>query len=39
VHDEAETIEHIITPEIESRLEKKLNYPSVDPHNETIPYR
>ncbi|MEQ8809770.1 MAG: iron chelate uptake ABC transporter family permease subunit [Imperialibacter sp.] len=39
VHDEAETIEHIITPEIEARLEKKLNYPSVDPHNETIPYR
>lgn len=39
VHDDAETIEHIITPEIETRLEKKLNYPSVDPHNETIPYR
>ncbi len=39
VHDDAETIEHIITPEIEARLEKKLKYPSVDPHNEAIPYR
>ncbi len=39
VHDDAETIEHIITPEIEARLEEKLNYPKVDPHNETIPYR
>ena len=39
VHDDAETIEHIITPEIERRLEKKLNYPAVDPHNEAIPYR
>ena len=39
VHDDAETIEHIITPEIEARLEKKLNYPSVDPHNEVIPYQ
>lgn len=39
VHDDAETIEHIITPEIEASLEKKLNYPTLDPHDEVIPYR
>lgn len=39
VHDDAETIEHIITPEIEKQLEKKLNYPTVDPHSSEIPYR
>jgi len=38
VHEDAETIEHIITPELESRLEKLLNYPSKDPHDSTIPY-
>lgn len=39
VHDDAETIEHIITPEIEERLEKKLNYPVKDPHSSPIPYQ
>jgi manganese/zinc/iron transport system permease protein len=39
VHDDAETIEHIITPEIEAQLEKKLDYPKVDPHKSEIPYR
>ncbi|TRX50682.1 iron chelate uptake ABC transporter family permease subunit [Fulvivirga sp. M361] len=38
VHDDAETIEHILTPELEARLEKLLNYPSVDPHQSEIPY-
>ncbi|MDN4164117.1 iron chelate uptake ABC transporter family permease subunit [Cytophagales bacterium LB-30] len=39
VHDDAETIEHIISPEIEKQLEKKLNYPTLDPHQSEIPYR
>ncbi|TAE03096.1 MAG: zinc ABC transporter permease [Bacteroidetes bacterium] len=37
VHDDAETMEHIITPEIEERLEQRLHYPTVDPHNTQIP--
>ncbi len=39
VHDDAETIEHIITPELESKLEKLLEYPDVDPHMSKIPYQ
>lgn len=38
VHEDAETIEHVITPEIEAELEKILKYPKVDPHSENIPY-
>lgn len=38
VHDDAETIEHILTPELEARLEKLLDYPKVDPHKSEIPY-
>jgi manganese/zinc/iron transport system permease protein len=37
VHDEAESMEHFITPEIEKRLEAQLNYPSLDPHAKKIP--
>jgi manganese/zinc/iron transport system permease protein len=37
VHDSAEQLEHLITPELEALLEQRLNYPSVDPHQETIP--
>lgn len=37
VHEEAEAIEHILTPEIEAALESKLNFPSLDPHNSPIP--
>ena len=37
VHEAAETMEHIITPEIEAELERMLAYPKVDPHNSTIP--
>jgi len=39
VHEDAETIEHIITPELESRLEKQLKYPKLDPHQSEIPYK
>ncbi|MCA6074628.1 iron chelate uptake ABC transporter family permease subunit [Fulvivirga sedimenti] len=38
VHDDADTIEHILTPELEARLEKLLDYPKVDPHQSEIPY-
>lgn len=38
VHEDADTIEHLITPELEKRLEEKLGYPKVDPHNSEIPY-
>jgi manganese/zinc/iron transport system permease protein len=37
VHEDAETIEHIITPELEKRLMVELNYPLLDPHSSTIP--
>jgi len=39
VHEDAETIEHIITPELERRLEEQLKYPKLDPHQSEIPYR
>jgi manganese/zinc/iron transport system permease protein len=39
VHDDAETIEHVLTPELEARLEKLLDYPTVDPHESEIPYQ
>lgn len=38
VHDDAEGIEHVITPEIEKELEEQLDFPTVDPHNSEIPY-
>lgn len=38
VHDDADTIEHLLTPELEEQLEKLLNYPKVDPHRSEIPY-
>lgn len=38
VHDDADTIEHILTPELEVRLEKLLDYPERDPHESEIPY-
>ncbi|MBO6516663.1 MAG: metal ABC transporter permease [Bacteroidia bacterium] len=38
VHDDAEGIEHVITPEIERELEKELDFPKLDPHNSEIPY-
>jgi len=39
VHEDAETIEHIITPEMELKLEHLLNFPEKDPHNVNIPYK
>ena len=38
VHEAAEAIEHIITPEIEAELEKLLEFPDQDPHQSKVPY-
>jgi manganese/zinc/iron transport system permease protein len=38
VHDDAEGMEHVITPEIEKELEKELDFPTKDPHDSDIPY-
>lgn len=38
VHEDAEAIEHIITPELEKELEHQLEYPIKDPHDQNIPY-
>ena len=38
IHPNAETMEHIITPELEEQLLRELDYPSVDPHKSPIPY-
>ncbi len=38
VHDNSEMMEHIISPEMEEKLEKALNYPKKDPHSKEIPY-
>lgn len=39
VHDDAETIEHILTPALEEQLAAELGYPTLDPHNTPIPYK
>lgn len=38
VHEDADSIEHIITPDLEKELEHLLNYPKIDPHEKEIPY-
>jgi len=38
VHETAEYIEHVLTPELEIQLEAVLGYPTEDPHNSPIPY-
>lgn len=37
VHENAEWIEHIITPELERALEEQLGFPDKDPHDSKIP--
>lgn len=39
VHDDAETIEHILTPELEQELEALLDHPQIDPHARAIPHK
>jgi manganese/zinc/iron transport system permease protein len=38
VHEDAENIEHVLTPELEAELELALARPAVDPHRKRIPY-
>lgn len=38
IHPNAETMEHIITPELELLLERELDFPTKDPHQSPIPY-
>jgi manganese/zinc/iron transport system permease protein len=38
VHEDADTIEHLLTPELEAELERQLDYPVRDPHQSEIPY-
>jgi manganese/zinc/iron transport system permease protein len=38
VHEDAETIEHLLTPELEQQLEQLLEFPARDPHQSEIPY-
>ncbi|MCC5930820.1 MAG: metal ABC transporter permease [Cyclobacteriaceae bacterium] len=38
VHDDAEAIEHYITPELEKKLTDELDRPEKDPHESEIPY-
>jgi len=37
VHENAEMIEHVLTPEMEKELEIQLGYPELDPHQSIIP--
>jgi manganese/zinc/iron transport system permease protein len=39
IHANAETMEHLITPELETELMRELNYPVKDPHESVIPYK
>lgn len=38
IHAQAETMEHLITPELEAQLIRELDAPAVDPHQSKIPY-
>jgi DtxR family transcriptional regulator, Mn-dependent transcriptional regulator len=37
VHQEAEILEHAMSPLLESRIDAALGYPTVDPHGDPIP--
>lgn len=37
VHDEAEKLEHIMSEDLEARIDKALGYPKHDPHGHPIP--
>ncbi len=39
VHNTAEAIEHLITPELEQQLLEELDNPQRDPHDSLIPYK
>lgn len=37
VHDEADRLEHVLSEELEARIDRVLGYPTHDPHGEAIP--
>ena len=37
VHDEADRLEHVLSEELESRIDRVLGYPTHDPHGDPIP--
>lgn len=39
VHQEAEYLEHVISPELENRIDSYLGHPKFDPHGAPIPQR
>lgn len=39
VHDEADRLEHLVSDELEERIDAALGYPTVDPHGDPIPTR
>jgi DtxR family Mn-dependent transcriptional regulator len=39
VHDEAERMEHVISEDLEDRIDRALGHPTVDPHGAPIPAR
>lgn len=39
VHEEAERLEHVISEELEDRMEEFLDHPDTDPHGSPIPSR
>ncbi len=37
VHKEAEILEHVLSEDLEARIDEKLGHPKVDPHGDPIP--
>lgn len=37
VHEEADRLEHVISEELEARIDEQLGYPTHDPHGDPIP--
>jgi DtxR family Mn-dependent transcriptional regulator len=37
VHDEANRLEHVLSEELEARIDESLGYPTHDPHGDPIP--
>jgi DtxR family Mn-dependent transcriptional regulator len=37
VHDEAEVLEHVLSEDLESRIDELLGFPTEDPHGDPIP--
>ena len=37
VHEEADRLEHVLSDELEARIDQALGYPTHDPHGDPIP--